>query len=130
MDTALIIKMARGLEPADILLKNGRLINVYTGEIYPVDICMAHSRIVGLGEGYSARETYDLEGRHVCPGFIDAHVHIESAMVPPYEFARAVVPQGRPRRSSILMRSPTSSDWTAFASCLTRRSTIRSPSLS
>jgi len=94
MDLALIVKMARGLEPADILLKNGRLINVYTGEIYPADIAIAHSRIVGLGEGLAARETYDLEGRYVCPGFIDAHVHIESSMVPPHEFARAVVPRG------------------------------------
>ncbi len=94
MDLALAVKMARGLEPADILLKNGRLINVYSGEIYPADIAIAHSRIVGLGEGYTARETYDLKGRFVCPGFIDAHVHIESSMVPPHEFARAVVPRG------------------------------------
>ena len=94
MDLGLMIKMARGLEPADILLKNGRLVNVYTGEVYPADIAIAHSRIVGLGEGFAARETYDLEGRYVCPGFIDAHVHIESSMVPPHEFARAVVPRG------------------------------------
>lgn len=94
MDTALMIKMARGLEPADLLLKNARLINVYTAEIYPTDICIARSRIVGIGDGYAAGETYDLEGRYVCPGFIDAHVHIESAMVPPHEFARAVVPRG------------------------------------
>jgi len=94
MDLSLMIKMARGLEPADILLVNGRLINVYTGEIYPADIAMAHSRIVGIGEGLSAGEVIDLQGHYVCPGFTDAHVHIESAMVPPYEFARAVVPRG------------------------------------
>ncbi len=94
MELASIIKIARGLEPADILLKNGRLVNVYTGEIYPADIALAHSRIVGLGEGFAARETFDLERRYVCPGFIDAHVHIESSMVPPHEFARAVVPRG------------------------------------
>jgi adenine deaminase len=94
MDLATIVKMTRGLEPADILLKNGRLINVYSGEIYPSDIAIAHSRIVGLGEGFSAAEVYDLEGRYVSPGFIDAHVHIESSMVPPHEFARAVVPRG------------------------------------
>ncbi len=94
MDLALMIKTARGLEPGDILLKNSRLINVYTGEIYPTDVLIAHSRIVGMGPGFNAEKTYDLEGRYVCPGFIDAHVHIESAMVPPHEFARAVVPRG------------------------------------
>jgi len=94
MDLALMIKMARGLEPGDLLLKDCRLVNVYTGEIYPSDILIAHSRIVGIGPGLAARETCDLGGRFVCPGFIDAHVHIESAMVPPHEFARAVVPRG------------------------------------
>jgi len=94
MDLASMVKKARGQEPSDLLLKNGRLINVYSGEIYPADIAIAHSRIVGLGEGFSAAETIDLEGRYVSPGFIDAHVHIESSMVPPHEFARAVVPRG------------------------------------
>ncbi len=94
MDLALTVKIARGLEPADILLKNCRLVNVYSGEIYPADIAIAHSRIVGLGQGFTARETHDLNNRFVCPGFIDAHVHIESSMVPPHEFARAVVPRG------------------------------------
>ncbi len=94
MDLALMVKMARGTEPADILLKNGLLVNVYSGEIHTTDISMAHSRIVGLGPGLEAGETYDLAGRYVCPGFIDAHVHIESSMVPPHEFARAVVPRG------------------------------------
>jgi adenine deaminase len=94
MDLAQIVRMARGQESAEVLLKNGRLINVYTGEIYPSDIAIAHSRIVGVGEGFAATETYDLKGSYVCPGFIDAHVHIESSMVPPNEFARAVVPRG------------------------------------
>jgi adenine deaminase len=94
MDLALLIKMARGLEPADILIKNARVVNVYTGEIHAADVAIAHSRIVGVGSGYTARETIDIGGRYVCPGFIDAHVHIESSMVPPHEFARAVVPRG------------------------------------
>lgn len=94
MDLALRIRMARGLEPADILIKNARIVNVYTGEIYAADVALARSRIVGVGQGYTARETIDVEGRYICPGFIDAHVHIESAMVPPHEFARAVVPRG------------------------------------
>ncbi len=94
MELAQLIKLARGNEPAEILLKNARLVNVYTGEIYPADIALAHSRIVGIGEGYTAQEVIDVGGRYVCPGFIDAHVHIESALVPPNEFARAVVARG------------------------------------
>jgi len=94
MELAQLIKCARGDEPAEILLKNARVVNVYTGEIYPADLALAHSRIVGVGTGYTAQEVIDMDGRYVCPGFIDAHVHIESAMVPPHEFARAVVPRG------------------------------------
>jgi adenine deaminase len=94
MELAQIIKLARGDEPADILLTNARIVNVYTGEICPVDIAISDSRIVGVGTGYSAHQMIDLAGRYVCPGFIDAHVHIESSMVPPYEFARAVVARG------------------------------------
>jgi len=94
MDLAQMVRMARGQESAQVLLTNGRLVNVYTGEIYPSDIAIAHSRIVGVGEGFDAAESYDLKGAYVCPGFIDAHVHIESSMVPPNEFARAVVPRG------------------------------------
>ena len=94
MELAQLIKFARGDEPSEILIKNARVVNVYTGEIYPADIAMAHSRIVGVGTGYTAQTVYDVAGRYVCPGFIDAHVHIESAMVPPYEFARAVVARG------------------------------------
>jgi len=94
MELAQLIKLARGNEAAEILLKNARVVNVYTGEIYPADIALAHSRIVGIGEGYTAQEVIDVGGRYVCPGFIDAHVHIESALVPPNEFARAVVPRG------------------------------------
>ncbi len=93
MELAQIIKIARGDEPADLLLRNGKVINVFTGEIIETDIAIVESRIVGLG-AYTARETIDLGGRYVAPGLIDSHVHIESAMVPPPEFARAVVPRG------------------------------------
>jgi adenine deaminase len=93
MELAQIIRIARGDEPADTLLRNGKVINVFTGEIIETHIAIAHSRIVGLGD-YEAHQTLDLEGRYVAPGLIDSHVHIESAMVPPPEFARAVVPRG------------------------------------
>jgi adenine deaminase len=93
MELANFIRIARGDEPADLLLKNCKSINVFSGEILEANIALAHSRIVGIGD-YTAREETDLQGRYVCPGFIDSHVHIESAMVPPHEFARAVVPSG------------------------------------
>lgn len=93
MELAQIIRIARGDEPADTLLKNCKVINVFTGEIIDTHIAIAHTRIVGLGN-YEARQTVDLEGRYVAPGLIDSHVHIESSMVPPPEFARAVVPRG------------------------------------
>ncbi len=88
------LKAARGDEPADLVLRNGRVINVYTGEIVEADVAIAGETIVGVGPGYAAREEMDLGGRYVCPGLIDAHVHIESSMVIPQQFARAVVPRG------------------------------------
>ncbi|RME81464.1 MAG: adenine deaminase [Caldilineae bacterium] len=93
MELATIIRYARGDEPAELLLKNARVVNVLSGEIIPTNVAIVHSRIVGLGD-YEAQEVIDLEGAYLAPGFIDAHVHIESSMVPPSEFARAVVPRG------------------------------------
>ena len=93
MEIGAIIKVARGEEPAELLLKNARVVNVFSGEIEETSLAITHSRIVGLGD-YDAQQVIDLRGKFVCPGFIDAHVHIESSMVPPYEFARAVVPHG------------------------------------
>jgi adenine deaminase len=93
MEIGAIIQVARGAQPAELLLKNARVVNVFSGEIEQTSIAITHSRVVGLGD-YDALHVTDLAGKYVCPGFIDAHVHIESAMVPPYEFARAVVPHG------------------------------------
>ncbi len=94
MERAKLIAAARGDEQAAILIKNANLINVFTGEIYQTDIAIRRSYIVGLGEGYEGEQVVDLEGRYVAPGYIDAHVHIESSMVVPREFAKAVVPRG------------------------------------
>ncbi len=89
-----LLAVARGDRPADLLLRNAGLVNVLSGEVHPADIAIAGGVIAGLGAGYEALEAIDLEGRFVAPGFLDAHVHIESSMVPPAEFARAVVPRG------------------------------------
>jgi adenine deaminase len=94
MELAQIVEVARGDAPADLALRNGQLVNVYTGEIYETDVIIAADKVVALGPGYQAREEVDLSNRYVAPGFIDAHVHIESSMVTPPQFARAVVPHG------------------------------------
>ncbi len=94
MEREKLIRAARGNEPAAVLLKNANLVNVFTGEIYQTDIAIRHSRIVGVGDNYEAEQVIDLQGRYVAPGFIDAHVHIESSMCVPREFAKAVIPHG------------------------------------
>jgi adenine deaminase len=88
-----LIAVARGDQPADLLLRNGKVVNVYSGEILAVDIAVAAGHVAGFGPR-STRSEVDLQGRFVAPGFIDAHVHIESAMASPAEFARAVLPRG------------------------------------
>ncbi|HEX9580106.1 MAG TPA: adenine deaminase [Gemmatimonadales bacterium] len=94
LDLAGLVRRARGDEPADLLLKNAQVVNVFAGEVHSADVAVAGGVIIGVGTGWEARQVVDLEGRFLAPGFIDAHVHIESAMVPPSEFARAVVPHG------------------------------------
>jgi len=88
------LAVARGEKAADIVLRNAQLVNVISGEIYPTDIVVCGRYIVALGTGYEGNDEIDLEGKYVSPGFIDAHVHIESSLVTPPEFARAVLPHG------------------------------------
>ncbi|MFH1115631.1 MAG: adenine deaminase [Pseudomonadota bacterium] len=87
------IEISLGKEPVDLLLKNGRLVNVFSGSIHHASVAIHEGRVVGLGE-YDAVETVDLEGRYICPGFIDGHLHLESSMLSIPEFARNVVPLG------------------------------------
>jgi len=94
MNLSDFLPIARGDEPADLALRNGRVINVFTGEIIEAAIAIAGDTIVGVGAGYEAKEEMDVGGRYVCPGLIDAHVHVESSMVTPPQFARAIVPRG------------------------------------
>jgi adenine deaminase len=88
------LAVARGAKPASLALRNARLVNVWTGEIYPTDIIVEGAFVAALGAGYAAEKEIDLNGRYVCPGFIDAHVHIESSLCTPPEFARAVLVHG------------------------------------
>lgn len=85
---------ARGDTPAELILRNSRLVNVISGEIYPTDIVIHDRHVVALGSGYVGEREVDLAGKYVTPGLIDAHVHIESSLVTPPEFARAVLPHG------------------------------------
>ncbi len=88
-----IIDVAAGREKADLVLKNATFVNVFSGELDTCDIAVAEGLIVGLGT-YQGREEVDMTGKIVCPGFIDAHIHLESSLVSPAEFARAVIPHG------------------------------------
>ncbi len=87
------IDLALGNAPADLLLKNARLVNVLSGDIHPADIAVADGMIVGFGD-YQAKKVVDCQGRYVCPGLIDGHIHIESTLLTPWEFARAAAPRG------------------------------------
>lgn len=87
------IAVARGEKKADLVLKNGQLINVFTAEVYPAEVAVFKDRIAGIGE-YAGEKEIDLNGRYIVPGFMDAHLHIESTLLSPGELARAVVPCG------------------------------------
>jgi adenine deaminase len=87
------IRIASGEGMADLLIKNGKIVNVFTGEIEKKDIAIFEGVIVGFGD-YQARKAIDVKGDFLCPGLIDGHVHIESSMVTISEFARAILPHG------------------------------------
>ncbi|WP_282171404.1 adenine deaminase [Cytobacillus firmus] len=87
------IDVAAKRTPADLVIKNGKVINVFTREIIEEDIAIADGFIAGLGS-YEGKETIDAGGSYIAPGFIDGHVHIESAMVTPAEFSNVVLPHG------------------------------------
>jgi len=89
------LAVAQGHDPADLLLKNGRLINVFTLEVKKANVAIAGERIAGVGSDYTeGREVIDLEEGYVAPGLIDAHLHIESTLLLPSELARLIVPHG------------------------------------
>ena len=88
-----IIDVAAGRKKADLVLKNATYVDVFSGELATDDIAVTEGLIVGLGN-YSGHEEVDMTGFIVCPGFLDAHIHLESSLVSPAEFARAVLPHG------------------------------------
>jgi len=93
MLTADFLSVARGERTADLVLKNARVVNVFSGEIVNSDIAVHGGYIVGLGD-YTGVAEHDLQGRYAAPGFIDGHVHIESSMLLPHNFGRVVIRWG------------------------------------
>ena len=88
-----IIAAAAGREPADLVLKNATFVNVFSNELSNMDIAVTEGLIVGMGS-YHGREEVDCTGKIVLPGFLDAHIHLESSLVSPTEFVKAVLPHG------------------------------------
>ncbi len=94
MDLMRVLAVARGEAPADLVLAGGTVLDVFTGELLSRDVAVVDGVVAALGRGLAGAEEVDVGGRLVLPGLIDAHVHIESSMVTPAEFARTVVPRG------------------------------------
>ena len=88
-----MIRAAKGEIPADLVLKNGSVLNVFSEEIVPCDVAIVDGRIVGLGS-YEGEREIDCTGKYIAPGLIDAHVHIESSMVSPLEFTKYIIRKG------------------------------------
>lgn len=89
-----IIKTAKAEVEADLVIKNANIINVFSEEIYKADVAIKDGIIAGIGSGYKGIKEIDAEGKYISPSFIDGHVHIESSMLLPSEFAKMVVPSG------------------------------------
>src|SRR5919106_3937284 len=87
------LSVARGDEPADVVLTGGKILSVFTGELLEADVAFAGSYVAGMGR-YEGRETFDVSGLTLLPGFIDGHMHIESTKLMVDQFARAVLPWG------------------------------------
>ena len=88
-----VIEAASGREKANLVLKNATYVNVFSNELRTCDIACANGLIVGLGQ-YDGEVEYDMTGKIVCPGFVDAHIHLESSLVTPREFAKATLVHG------------------------------------
>ncbi|MDQ4067762.1 MAG: adenine deaminase [Thermoproteota archaeon] len=92
------INLAKGQEKVDLLVKNAKIVNVFSGEIHQADVAIADGIFVGFGgegeEEYNTKNLHDAQGRYMCPGLIDGHIHIESTFLSPREFCNVVAPHG------------------------------------
>ena len=89
-----VVEVAAGRQKADLVLKNATYVNVFCNQLSHGDIAVAEGLIAGMGENYSGEIEVDVGGKLVLPGFVDAHIHLESSLVSPKEFAKAVLPHG------------------------------------
>jgi adenine deaminase len=88
------IDQGRGVVPADLVLKGGRVFDLITGDLVETDVAICGDTIVGVFGSYAGRQEIDVTGRILVPGFIDTHLHVESSLVTPHEFDRCVTPRG------------------------------------
>ena len=89
-----LVSVARGDSPADLVLANARVVNVFTGEVEVGDVAIYGDRIAGVGRYRQAKQVIDLHGQYLAPGLINGHTHIESSLLDIGQYARAVVPRG------------------------------------
>lgn len=89
-----LIDQGRGISPAELVLKNGRIFDLVTGELVQSDVAICGDTIVGTFASYQGAREIDCSGKILVPGFIDTHLHIESSLVTPFEFDRCVTPRG------------------------------------
>ncbi len=89
-----LIDQGRGVEPADIVLRGGKVLDLVTGELLDGDVAICGDTIVGTCDAYEGKRVVDVSGQILVPGFIDTHLHIESSLVTPFEFDRCVLPRG------------------------------------
>lgn len=89
-----LINVARGLEKADLVIKNANIVNVLSEEIHKGDVAIVDGVIAGIGENYTGEKEININGAYIVPSFIDGHVHLESSMMLPEEFAKIVLPAG------------------------------------
>ncbi len=90
----LLIPVAKGELPADLLLANAKVVNVFTGEVESGNVAICDERIAGVGDYHQAKQVLDLTGKYLAPGLINGHTHLESSMLDIPQYARAVVPRG------------------------------------
>jgi adenine deaminase len=94
IDRSRVLAVARGEAPADLVITGCEVVNVFTGETLAQEVAIADGLIASVGEPRDGEERLELDGKYLIPGLIDAHMHLESSMVTPFELARAIVPRG------------------------------------
>ncbi|MDD4876395.1 MAG: amidohydrolase family protein, partial [Dehalococcoidales bacterium] len=89
-----LISVAKGELPADLILANAKVVNVFTGDIEQGNVAITGNNIAGVGDYNQAKQVLDLKGKYLAPSFINGHTHVESSMLDIGQYARAVVPRG------------------------------------